>query len=115
MKEKLVESFVNLGNSVVTAAPKVLVGILLVIAGLVVARLVEVVLRMILLRVHFDSLVEKAGVDKILHRIGLRQQLNIFIPRLVYFLVVLLLARTASDALGLVAVSNALWFPVLGM
>lgn len=108
MKEKLVESFVNLGNSVVTAAPKVLVGILLVIAGLVIAKLVEVVLRMILLRVHFDSLVEKAGVDKMLQRIGLRQQLNLFIPRLVYFLVVFLLGRTASDALGLVAISNAI-------
>lgn len=108
MKEKLVESFVSLGNSVVTAAPKVLVGILLVIAGLIIAKLVEVMLRMILVRIHFDSLVEKAGVDKMLQRIGLRQQLDAFLPRLVYFLVIFLLARTASDALGLIAISNAI-------
>lgn len=108
MKEKLIESFANLGNSVVTAAPKVLIGILLIVAGLLIAKLVEVVLRMILVRVHFDSLVERAGVDKMLQRIGLRQQLNLFIPRLVYFLVIFLLARTAADALGLAAISNAI-------
>jgi hypothetical protein len=108
MKEKLYDSFANLGNSIVSAAPKVLLGILLIIAGLIIAKLVEVVLRMILVRIHFDSLVEKAGIDKMLQRIGLRQQLNIFLPRLVYFLVVLLLARTVSDALGLVAVSGAI-------
>ena len=108
MREMLVESFANLANSVIAAAPKVAVGILLFIAGLIVAKLVEIVLRMILVRVHFDSLVEKAGVDKMLQRIGLRQQLNLFLPRLVYFLVIFLLAKTASDALGLIAISNAI-------
>jgi hypothetical protein len=108
LKEKLVQSFENLVNSVITAAPKVLVGILLIVVGLAVAKLVEVVLRLILVRVRFDKLVEKAGVDKALQRIGLRQQLNLFLPRLVYFLVIFLLARTATDALGLAAISNAI-------
>lgn len=108
MKEKLLESFANLANSVIAAAPKVVVGILLIIAGLVVAKLVEAGLRMVLVRVHFDSLVEKAGVDKMLQRVGLRQHLNLFLPRIVYFLVIFLLAKTVSDALGLVAISNAI-------
>jgi hypothetical protein len=108
VKEKLIESFSNLVNSIIVAAPKVAVGIILVVAGLAIAKLVEVVLRIILVRVRFDSLVEKAGVDKALQRIGLRQQLNLFIPRLIYFLVIFLLAKTATDALGLVAISNAI-------
>ena len=108
MKEKLLESFGNLVTSVVTATPKVAVGIALIILGLVVAKLVEIVLRMLLVRVRFDSLMERAGIDKALQRIGLRQQLNVFIPRLIYFLVIFLLAKTASDALGLVAISNAI-------
>jgi small-conductance mechanosensitive channel len=108
MKEKLLESFGNLLNSITSAAPKVLVGILLLLAGLVFAKVVEIVLRRVLVRVRFDSLVEKAGIDKALHRIGLRQQLNIFVPRLVYFLVIFLIAKTATDALGLVAISNAI-------
>lgn len=72
MKEKLLQSFGHLLDSVIVATPKVVVGILLVILGLAVAKLVEVALRFILVRVRFDSLVEKAGVDKALQRIGLR-------------------------------------------
>lgn len=108
MKEKLLQSFGHLLDSVIAVTPKVAVGILLVILGLAVAKLVEVVLRFILVRVRFDSLVEKTGVDKALQRIGLRQQLNVFIPRLVYFLTIFLLAKTASDALGLGAISDAI-------
>jgi small-conductance mechanosensitive channel len=108
MKEKLLNAFANLGASVFAAMPKVAVGLLLLILGLFVAKLIEVILRTMLVRVRFDKLVEKAGIDKALQRIGLRQQLNLFLPKLVYFLVLFLLARTASDALGLVAISNAI-------
>lgn len=72
MTEKLLQAFENLIGSVISAAPKVVVGIVLIIVGLAVAKLVEVVLRLILVRVRFDSLIEKAGVDKALQGIGLR-------------------------------------------
>jgi small-conductance mechanosensitive channel len=108
MVKKLLEAFAGLGKSVVTALPKVAVGILLVILGLAAAKLVEVVLRAVLVRMRFDTLIGKAGVDKTLQRIGLRQPLTLFLPKLAYFLVVIVLAQTASDALGLLAISNAI-------
>ncbi|HVT91601.1 MAG TPA: hypothetical protein VHD76_02060 [Bryobacteraceae bacterium] len=107
MKEKLIQAFANLMDSAIAMAPKVVVGILLAITGFALAKLIEVVLRFTLTRIGFDRLMEKAGIDKALQRIGLRQQLNLFIPRLVYFLILLVLAKTASDALGLVAISDA--------
>jgi small-conductance mechanosensitive channel len=75
---------------------------------LAIAKIIEVVLRFILTRIRFDSLMEKAGIDKTLQRIGLRQQLNVTIPRIVYFLTLIVLARTASDGLGLTAISGAI-------
>src|SRR6185312_15956633 len=95
-------------DSFVAAAPKVAVGILLVILGFAAAKVIEVVLRYLLTRVRFDSLMERAGIDRALQRIGLRQQLNLFIPRLVYFLVLFVLAKTVADALGLIAISSAI-------
>ncbi len=97
MEKKLLEAFAGLGKSVVAALPKVAVGILLVILGLVAAKLVEVVLRAVLVRIRFDTLIGKAGVDKTLQRIGLRQPLTLFLPKLAYFLVIIVLAQTASD------------------
>lgn len=108
MKEKLFEAFAALGNSIVTAAPKVAMGILLVILGLIVAKVVEIAFRTVLVRVRFDNAIETLGIDKALHRIGFRQKLSLAIPRLIYFLVVFLLAKTVSDALGLIAISDAL-------
>jgi small-conductance mechanosensitive channel len=62
----------------------------------------------VLVRIRFDTLIGKAGVDKTLGRIGLRQPLTLFLPKLAYFLVIIVLAQTASDALGLLAISNAI-------
>ncbi len=108
MEAKLRAAFGHLLDSVIGGAPKIAVGLLLLIGGLILAKLIEVVLRFVLTRVRFDRMMEKAGIDRALQRIGLRQQLNVFIPRLVYFLVLLLLAKTAADALGLVAISSAI-------
>ena len=108
MEEQLIRAFVGLGNSIVSAIPKVSVGILLVILGLALAKLVQVVLHAMLMRLRFDSLIQKAGVSKALGRIGLRQHLSLLIPKLAYFLVIFLLAKTASDAFGLAAISNAI-------
>ena len=108
MKEKLSQAFGDLVNSTIAAIPKVTVGILLVIAALVTAKLIEKVLRYALTKVRFDKLVGTVGIDRALQRLGIRQELTILIPRITYFLVLLLLAKTAVDALGLVAISNAI-------
>ena len=72
------------------------------------AKIIEKVLRYALTKIRFDALVGKAGIDVALQRIGIRQELTIQLPRLVYFLVLLLFAKTAVDALGLVAISGAI-------
>ena len=108
MMQKLAQAFQGLLDSIVASAPKVVVGVLLVVAGLLLAKLLEVGLRFVLTRIRFDSLMERAGIDKALQRVGVRQQLNLFLPRLVYFLVIFVLAKTAADALGLTAISDAI-------
>lgn len=108
MKEKLFESFQGLVNMVVGAAPKVVLGLILLFASILAAKAVEKVLRIFLVRVRLDNLVQQAGLDKTLQRIGIRQKLDFFIPRLVYYLILCLLAKTLADSLGLIAISDAL-------
>lgn len=108
MIERLLQAFQDLANSIVSAVPKVVMGIVLVFLALVAAKIVEKTLRFVLDKVAFDSLVGKIGVDHALQRMGIRQQLTVLLPRLAYFLVLMLLAKTAMDALGLVAISDAI-------
>jgi hypothetical protein len=106
--ERLAQAFQDLANSIISAVPKVVVGILLTILALVVAKVIETVLRYLLTKIHFDALMGRVGIDSALQRMGIRQQLTVILPRLTYFLVLLLLARTAADALGLTAISDAI-------
>jgi small-conductance mechanosensitive channel len=108
MEKRLLDAFAALGNSIATAIPGIAVGSLLIIVGLVFAKLLEVGLRTMLNRVGFDSLMARVGVEKALGRIGLRQQSSLLFPKLAYFLFIFLLAKTASDAFGLIAISNAI-------
>lgn len=108
MKEKLIQAFSTLTDTVIAAVPRVVMGLLLAAGALLVAKLIERALRYALTKVRFDALVGKVGIDRALMRLGLRQELTQLIPRLVYFLVLLLLAKTAVDALGLVAISDAI-------
>ena len=61
-----------------------------------------------LIRLRFDDLIRKTGVSSVLKRIGLNQHLSVFLPRLTYLLVLILLAKTVSDALRLTTISNTL-------
>jgi hypothetical protein len=108
VEEKLLEALAALGNLIASAIPKIAVGILLTIVGWVLAKGIEFILRTMLVRVRFDSLMERAGVTKALRRTGLRQQLSLLLPKLAYFLIVFLVAKIASDVIGLIAVSNAI-------
>lgn len=95
-------------DSIIAAVPKIAMGIVLVASALLLAKLIEKVLRYALTKIRFDALIGKAGIDRALQRLGIRQELTVQIPRLVYFLVLLLFAKTAVDALGLVAISGAI-------
>ena len=108
LKDNLIASFQDLFASAVEALPRILTGIALLIVAVLFCKLVERVLRLLLRRIKIDDLMKKTGIDKTLSRAGIRQELNQFVPRLVYFLLLFLMAKTLADALGLVAVSDAL-------
>lgn len=108
MQEQLLRIARDLQELTVSAAPRVVVGLFVIIAMLIIAKLAERVLQVILVRVRFDSLLKQVGVDALLQRVGIRESLNHLLPRLVYFLLLLLFAQTAADGFGLVAISDGI-------
>lgn len=108
VKDQLLETLQSWVSGVVQATPKIIIGVLLVLVALAVAKMIEKLLRFSLKRLRFDSLLARPGIDQSLQRIGLSQPMSQVIPRLAYFLLLFLFARVAADALGLVAVSEAI-------
>lgn len=105
--EQLATIYHNAVATTLQAIPRVLAGLATILVLLLAAKLVERLLRGILTGIRFDGLLKQAGIDKTLHRIGLRESINVMLPRLVYFLLLCLIGRIGADLLGLQAVSDA--------
>ena len=98
----------NIVTSVTSLAPRVLLALVLIVALWITVRVIEIVLRAVLRRVHFDALLERAGVSPMLQKIGIAQAPSEFLPRIARWLLVFLFVQAAADTLGLVAISNAI-------
>src|SRR6185295_5934090 len=85
----------------IRAIPRLIAGVAVIVIMVLAAKLVERAFRALLVRLRFDQLLQQAGIDRTLHRIGLRQSINIALPRLVYFLLLCLIARIGADLLQL--------------
>lgn len=105
---QLGDVFSGMVTSVIEATPRVLSAIVLLLVMLIAAKIVERVLRFLLARLKIDTLVAHAGIDQVLKRMGIRQSLERFVPRLAYFLLLLLFAQVAAQTFGLNAISNAI-------
>jgi small-conductance mechanosensitive channel len=80
----------------------------MLIVAVILAKAVEKILRAVLVRLRFDAFLERAGFDVALQRIGVRQSLNLVIPRFVYFLLLLLFLQTGAESLALIAIADAI-------
>lgn len=108
MPDQILQILDSLRRAALESAPRVLLGILAAIALVLVAKGIEAFLRLLLTRLRFDQLLAQVGMDRSLQRLGLRQSLNVLLPRLAYYLLLLLFAQTAADAFGLSAISRAI-------
>ena len=108
IREQLVATYQGVVESLIAWTPKVLLALVLVVSALVVAKVVERILRTVMTRLRFDALIEKVGIDQAIQKLGMRESLNLVIPRIVYYLLLFLFAKTAADSMGLVAISDAI-------
>ncbi len=108
IRVQLMATYQGVVNSLIAWTPRVILAVILLFTALVVAKVIERVLRIVMVRLRFDALVEKVGIDQAIQRLGLRESLNVVIPRIVYYLLLFLFARTAADSMGLTAISGAI-------
>ncbi len=108
VREQLAATYQEFVTNLVSAAPTVVVGLVLLIVAFVIAKVVEWACRSILKRARFDDLMKRAGIDESLARIGLSQPLSVFVPRILYYLLLILFVRTLADALQLTPISEAI-------
>lgn len=108
MREQLTVAFRDLGLSLVAGIPKLVLALILLVVAVVVSRVVAAFVRIVLRRVGLDGLVTRSGLDRSLRQLGITAPLSQILPKVVYYLLLILLARAAADGLGLTSVSSAI-------
>ena len=108
IREQFMTTYQGVVDSLIAWTPKIFLAILLFFSALIVAKVVERILRSVMVRLRFDALIEKVGIDQAIQRLGMRESLNVVIPRIVYYLLLFLFVRTAADSMGLTAISSAI-------
>lgn len=108
IRDQLLQTYQGVIDSLIAWTPRVLLAVILFVVALVVARIVRRVLRTVMLRLNFDDLVVRIGIDQAIQRMGVRESLADVVPRIVYYLLLILFAKTAADSMGLVAISDAI-------
>ena len=108
IQEQLTTAVQDTVASLVMWTPRVLGAVLILLLALVVAKIVERTLRTVLTRLKVGVVLQRLGLDDTLKRIGITQPLDLLLPRVVYFLLLFLVARTLAESLGLGPVSDAI-------
>jgi len=108
VRTQFVATYQGVIDSLISWTPRILLAVILFVVALIVAKLVERVLRGLMVRLKFDSLITRVGIDQAIQRIGIRESLNQVVPRIAYYLLLILFAKTAADSMGLAAISDAI-------
>lgn len=98
------------------AIPKILAFAIILIAGWLIASLIQKAVAALLRAVHFNNMARRSGISDFVHRMGLQTDAAGFFGEIVKWFVRLIALVVAFDALGLPAVSDILrqlllWLP----
>lgn len=95
-------------QALATSAPKVLAALLLLTAGWLLARLARATVRRVLPSIGFDRAAERSGLEAIARLGGIELSLSRLLAEITYWLVLLLIALSAMNSLGLDMVAGLL-------
>ena len=98
----------NLASAIAEFVPRAFTGLVVVLLGILLAKIVEKAIRSAFEKFRIDDLLERVGLKDILGRLGLRQPPGQVLARMVYWMLVLLFTQSAAQAVGLVAISDAI-------
>ncbi len=106
--QQLVESLNRTVTDIVNFIPRLLNGLIILVIGYLIARLVRWLVGTILRRLSFDPVVERTGVTGTLRGLGVKMPLSRIIEQTAFFLLLIAFLITATRLMGLEAVARLL-------
>jgi small-conductance mechanosensitive channel len=108
LKTAAIDVLQSLSSAIAGFVPRFFTALVVVLLGVLLAKLVARAIRGAFDRLMIDALLERVGLTALLQRVGLREAPGRLVARLVYWLLVLLFVQSAAAAIGLTAISGAI-------
>lgn len=108
LKPALTEVADSLLKSLADLTPRVLTAVLVILIGFLVAKVIERALNTVFGRLHIDNVLERIGVTGLLGQIGFKGSPSRGFTRVIYFLLIVLFTQSATQSVGLAAISDAI-------
>ncbi len=102
----LIDIFSNIIRGITEFLPRLLTAFVVILIGWVGARILQKTLSSLLDRIRIDSLLEKAGISDSLERLSLKDTPAVWLPKLVFYLLMVFFFKTAAQVAGMVEISN---------
>lgn len=102
------QALTQIGTDIINQVPALVNGIILLIVGYLLARLIRWLIGVVLRRLRVDALVERSGITGTLRGIGIQLPLSQLIAQTFFFLLFLSFVTTATRLMGLEAVAQLL-------
>ncbi len=104
----VIDALTHILVDIINFIPNLINGLIILIVGYLIARVVRWLLSKILLRVRFDPLVERTGITGALRGLGVKTPLSTILAQTVFALLLLSFLITATRLMGLEAVATLL-------
>jgi small-conductance mechanosensitive channel len=102
----VIDALTRIVYDIVNFIPKLVNGLLILLVGYLVARLVRWIISVVLRRAGFDPLVERAGLTGALKGLGIKAPLSAILSQAVFVLLLLSFLITATRIMGLEPVAR---------
>ena len=99
--DKLMGSFMDMFDSIITGIPNVVIGGIIFIVGLLVATILKKVIGTVLKGIKLDEMLNKMGMGEVFSKIGLKDGVSKPIAGLFFWIIMLFIVKTAASQMGI--------------
>jgi len=108
LKAALVDAFNDLATSVADLVPRAVIAIVVIVLGLLLAKVVERSIRKAFDKFRINEALAKVGVTQTLKKVGLQGTPGLILSRTVYFLLIIMFTQAVTRAVGLSTIADAI-------
>jgi len=104
--EKFTGTFRQMFDDMINGMPDIFLGILILIAGSIIAKILRKIIVKTLEGIKFNDILDRAGVGSVFTKIGVKGGATQFLAKIFFWIIMLFIIKSAADKMGIEDIST---------